>query len=156
MSTDFGPACGYTLLDRNAEGGLQPTPTDLAAWLARPEPALVPESCRAETRLPEALQRDPLRPVPPAELAAPKDADARENCAHFLALRDALVQAGTPEGWLLGLWRSGSIRVPPLLIDHGRGPGGADHGLPDPHTDMDSLKSSMPLLVRAFDLMRIG
>jgi hypothetical protein len=80
VSTDFGPACGYTLLDRNAEGWLQPTPAYLAAWLARPELALVPESCRAETRLHEALQRDLLRPVPPAELAGPKGADERENC----------------------------------------------------------------------------
>lgn len=117
MHPDFWPACGYTLLERNADGWCVPTPAYLAAWLARPELALVPESCRAETRLHEALRQDPLRPVPPAELAALKDADARENYAHFLALRDALVQAGTLEAWLLGLWRSGHIRVPPLFID---------------------------------------
>ncbi len=117
MTPDFWPACGYSLLERNAQGGLMPTPAWLAAWLARPELALVPESCRAETRLHEALKRDPLRPVPPAELAALKDADARENYAHFLALRDALVQAGTLEGWLLALWRSARITVPPLFID---------------------------------------
>ena len=114
---DFWPACGYTLLQPNAQGWLQPTPAWLAAWLARPELALVPESCRAETRLHEALRADPLRPVPAKELAALKDADARENYAHFIALRDALLQAGTLEGWLLSLWRSGSIRVPPLFID---------------------------------------
>lgn len=117
MTTDFWPACGYTLLERNADGWLQPTPAYVAAWLARPELALVPESCRAETRLHQALQGDPLRPVPPAELAALKDADARENYSHFLALRNALVQAGTLEGWLLGLWRGGRITVPPLFID---------------------------------------
>lgn len=117
MNPDFWPACGYTLLQRNPEGWLQPTPAWLAAWLARPELALVPESCRAETRLHQALAADPLRPVPANELAALKDADARENYGHFLALRDALLQAGTLEAWLLGLWRSGSIRVPPLFID---------------------------------------
>ncbi len=117
VTPDFWPACGYTLLDHNAEGWLLPTPAYLAAWLARPELALVPESCRAETRLHEALQRDPLRPVTAAELAALKDADARENYAHFLALRNALLQAGTLEGWLLGLWRGGRITVPPLFID---------------------------------------
>lgn len=117
VTSDFWPACGYTLLDRNAEGWLLPTPAYLAAWLARPELALVPESCRAEMRLHQALQRDPLRPVPPAELAALQDADARENYSHFLSLRDALVQAGTLEGWLLALWRSGRITVPPLFID---------------------------------------
>lgn len=117
MSSDFWPACGYSLLQTNSQGWLQPTPGWLAAWLGRPELALVPESCRAETRLHQALRDDPLRPVLPRELAALKDADARENYAHFIALRDALVQAGTLEGWLLGLWRSGSIRVPPLFID---------------------------------------
>jgi len=117
VTTDFWPACGYTLLERNTEGWLQPTPAYVAAWLARPELALVPESCRAETRLHQALQRDPLRPVPPAELAALKDADARENYSHFLSLRDALLQAGTLEAWLLGLWRSGRVTVPPLFID---------------------------------------
>ncbi len=117
MTQDFWPACGYTLLERNPQGWCVPTPAYLAAWLARPELALVPESCRAETRLHRELQRDPLRPVPPAELAALKDADARENYAHFLNLRDALLQAGTLEGWLLALWRGGHIRVPPLFID---------------------------------------
>jgi len=117
LNPDFWPACGYTLLEHNSEGWCVPTPAYLAAWLARPELALVPESCRAETRLHEALRRDPLRPVPPAELLALKDNDARENFAHFLALRDALVQAGTLEAWLLGLWRSGHVRVPPLFID---------------------------------------
>ncbi|RVU45270.1 DUF6352 family protein [Rubrivivax rivuli] len=117
MNPDFWPACGYTLLQRNPQGWLQPTPAWLGAWLARPELALVPESCRAETRLHQALAADPLRPVPAAELAALKDADARENYGHFLALRDALLQAGTLEAWLLGLWRSGSIRVPPIFID---------------------------------------
>jgi Family of unknown function (DUF6352) len=117
VTTDFWPACGHTLLDTNAEGWLVPTPAYLAAWLARPELALVAESCRAETRLHEALQRDPLRPVPAAELAALQDADARENYTHFLALRNALLQAGTLEAWLLGLWRSGRVTVPPLFID---------------------------------------
>ncbi len=117
MTTDFWPACGYSLLERTTQGWCAPTPAYFAAWLARPELALVPESCRAEMRLHDALRRDPLRPVSPAELAALQDADARENYAHFLALRDALVHAGTLEGWLLALWRSGRITVPPLFID---------------------------------------
>lgn len=115
--SDFWPACGHTLLQRSPQGWLQPTPAWLAAWLARPELALVPESCRAEIKLHEALAADPLRPVGPRDLAALKDADARENYTHFISLRDALLQAGTLEAWLLALWRSGSIRVPPLFID---------------------------------------
>ena len=114
---DFWPACGYTLLQRGPEGWLQPTPAWLAAWLARPELALVPESCRAEIKLHQSLTADPLRPVTARELAALKDADARENYTHFINLRDALLQAGTLEAWLLTLWRSGPVRVPPLFID---------------------------------------
>ncbi|HRD96950.1 MAG TPA: DUF6352 family protein [Rubrivivax sp.] len=95
----------------------KPTPAYLAAWLARPELALVGESCRAEIALHEALRRDPLRPVPARDLAALQDADARENYGHFLGLRDALLQAGTLQGWLLQLWRQGAVRVPPLFID---------------------------------------
>ncbi len=114
---DFWPACGYRLLQRSPQGWLQPTPAWLAAWLARPELALVPESCRAETRLHESLAADPLRPVGARDLAALQDADARENYTHFIALRDALLQAGTLEAWLLALWRSGAVRVPPLFID---------------------------------------
>ena len=114
---DFWPACGYTLLKRGPQGWLQPTPAWLAAWLARPELALVAESCRAEIKLHERLAADPLRPVGPRELVALEDTDARENYGHFIALRDALLQAGTLEAWLLALWRGGTIRVPPLFID---------------------------------------
>jgi hypothetical protein len=114
---DFWPDCGHALLQADERGWLRPTPAYLAAWLARPELALVPESCRAEIALHEALKREPLRPVAPKELAALKDADARENYGHFIALRDALLQAGTLQAWLLQLWRGGPIRVPPLFID---------------------------------------
>jgi Family of unknown function (DUF6352) len=116
-STDFWPSCGHALLARQAQGWLVPTPAWLGAWLDRPELALVPESCRAETTLHEALRADPLRPVAAAELQALADADAQENYGHFLALRDGLLAAGTLEAWLLALWRGGPIRTPPLFID---------------------------------------
>ena len=117
VTPDFWPACGYTLLQRTAQGWLVPTPAWLAAWLDRPELALVAESCAAEIALHRALSSDPLRPVPASELAALADADARANYGHFLALRDALLHAGSLEGWLLALWRGGRIHVPPLFID---------------------------------------
>ena len=117
MTFDFWPDCGHHLLQADERGWLQPTPAYLAAWMARPELALVPESCRAEAALHEALRRDPMRPVPARELAALQDADARDNYTHFISLRDALLQAGTLQGWLLQQWRQGPIRVPPLFID---------------------------------------
>jgi hypothetical protein len=113
---DFWPDCGHALLGRNAQGWLVPTPDYIAAWLARPELALVDESCAAETRLHHALRQDPLKPVSAQDLAVLADADARENYTHFIALRHALLQAGTLEGWLLALWRGGDVRVPPLFV----------------------------------------
>lgn len=117
VSTDFWPACGHVHLARQAQGWLVPTPAWFLAWLDRPELALVPESCRAEIALHEALRRDPLRPVSAADLQALADADARENHGHFLALRDGLLAAGTLEAWLLALWRTGVVNTPPLFID---------------------------------------
>jgi len=117
MSIDFWPACGFSRLVSNAQGWLVPTPAWLSAWLERPELALVPESCGAETTLHHALRSDPLRAVSTAQLRALKDADAQENYGHFLALRDGLLAAGTLEAWLLALWRAGNIRTPPLFID---------------------------------------
>lgn len=118
VTQDFWPACGYTLLERDeVQGWLRPTPAYIGAWLSRPELALVPESCRAEIALHEALRSDPLRPVTVGELARLADADARENYAHFLALRESLLQAGTLQAWLLKLWREGNAGTPPLFID---------------------------------------
>lgn len=114
---NFWPSCGYERLQPTAEGRLALTPDYLRLVLARPELALVPESCAAERRLHRALHDDPLHTVAPAALARLKDADARENYTHFLNWRDALRQAGTLEAWYLQLMRSGRISIPPLFID---------------------------------------
>ncbi len=115
--TDFWPGCGHRHLQLNDQGQLLPTPAWWRHWLARPELALVPDSCAAEARLHAALQADPLRPVAPAELAAVQDADTRENHRLFLALRDGVVAAGTLEAFYAGLFRQGAIQLPPLFID---------------------------------------
>ncbi len=114
---NFWPSCGYDRLQVNDQGWLAVTPDYLRLFLDRPELALVPESCKAERRLHQALRDDPLRQVPPEELARFKDADARDNYRFFLSLRDALVSAGTLETWYLELMRSGRITLPPLFID---------------------------------------
>ncbi len=114
---DIWPEAGHAHLAPNDNGWLLPTPAYIAHWLARPELALVAESCKAERALHRALQADPLRPVTPAELQALRDPDARESYGHVLALRDGLLQAGSLEGWLLALFRSGRVTVPPLFID---------------------------------------
>ncbi len=114
---NFWPSCGYDRLQTRADGRLAVTPDYLRHWLDRPELALVPESCKAERQLHQALRDEPLRAVDAAALARVKDADARENYRLFLALRDGLLSAGTLEDWYLQLMRSGRIEIPPLFID---------------------------------------
>lgn len=114
---DFWPACAHALLTRNAQGWLLPTEAWLRTLYARPELALVDESCPAEIALHQALHEAPARSFSTQDLAALRDADARENWGHVLAFRDALVAAGSFEGWLLALFRSGHITVPPVFID---------------------------------------
>ena len=114
---ELWPGAGHVLLGVDHAGGLLPTPAYLHHLLQRPELALVEESCRAERALHRALQQDPLHRVTPAALRALGDPDARESYGHFLALRDALLQAGTLQAWLLALFRGGRITVPPLFID---------------------------------------
>lgn len=114
---DFWPDCGFTWLERNARGWLVPTAAYVQWLLARPELALVPESCAAEIALHESLAAQPLRAVPPPELQALEDADARENYVVFLRFRDALCAAGTLESYYLQLMRGGSVNVPAVFID---------------------------------------
>ncbi|SDZ75685.1 MULTISPECIES: DUF6352 family protein [Acidovorax] len=116
-STDFWPPCGFHALVRNARGWLVPTETYFQWILARPELALVPESCAAEMALHQSLATSPLRPVAPQELAVLADDDARENYAVFLHFRDALVSAGTLEAYYLQLMRGGAINIPAVFID---------------------------------------
>jgi hypothetical protein len=103
--------------ERNARGWLLPTAAVLRRLLQRPELALVPESCAAEQALHAALQADPARAVTATELAAVRDADARDNYALFLRFRAALLAAGTLEGGYLQMLRAGKVDFPPLFFD---------------------------------------
>jgi hypothetical protein len=114
---DFWPSSGFGRLRRNARGWLEPTDEYLRLFLARPELALVPESCAAERALHAALVEHPARVVSAVELDALVDDDARANYRLFLAFRDALLAAGTVEAYYLGLFRAGRIDIPPLFVD---------------------------------------
>jgi hypothetical protein len=114
---DFWPSCGFQQLRRNARGWLEVTPEYLRLFLARPELALVPESCRAEIRLHKALLDSPLRPVPAPELQRIKDEDARHNYTVFLSFRDGLLACGSLERYYQSLFEQGTIRIPPVFID---------------------------------------
>ena len=114
---NFWPSSGFGQLRRNARGWLAISDDYLRLYLARPELALVPESCAAEQALHEALLAAPARALAPGELDAVQDADARGNYALFLRFRDGLLAAGTLEAYYLGLIRSGAVTVPPLFVD---------------------------------------
>ena len=115
--SDFWPHCGFHSLARDARGWLVPAEAYFQWILARPELALVPESCAAEMALHQSLAVSPLRPVAPQELTALADDDARANHAVFLRFRDALVNAGTLEAYYLQLMRCGAVNVPAVFID---------------------------------------
>lgn len=109
--------CGFALLERTPRGWLSPTDAYWRLWLARPELALVEESCPAEQALHAALTASPTRPVRAAELEAFEDDDARANHRLFLAFRDAVVAAGSLEAAYAGFFKAGAISVPPLFLD---------------------------------------
>jgi Family of unknown function (DUF6352) len=117
MHHDFWPLCGFDGLQRTPAGTLQPTDAYWRWLLARPELVLLPESCPTERRLHGALQATPTRAVPPAELQAIKDPDAKSSYTFFLRFRDGMLQAGTLEAYYTQLMRSGSITIPPLFIN---------------------------------------
>ena len=114
---DIWPSSGFAQLQHNARGWLVPTNDYLRLFLARPELALVEESCAAETALHSALHEAPTQIVSHARLNTIADTDARANYALFLRFRDGLLKAGTLEAYYLGLLRSGSIDIPPLFMD---------------------------------------
>ena len=140
---DFWPTSGFRELRRDARGWLVPSDDYLRRFLALPELALVGESCAAERSLHDRLQAAPAAPVDPAALDALADADARRNYALFLRFRDALIAAGTLEGWYLALFRAGTIDIPPLFVD--RVAEAIVHGLVDGCDD--------PFEVRAAELL---
>jgi hypothetical protein len=113
------PSSGHQHLKANAQGWLQSTPAYWRHWLARPELALVPESCRAERALHGQLLQQPLLRVTDLQLATLADADVVQNWRHFLALRDAVESAGSLQAWYLALLRGGPVTVPPLFVDLG-------------------------------------
>lgn len=96
---------------------LRPTDDWLRTLLALPELALVDDSCAGEIALHEALVESPSRAVAQAELDAVQDADARANHAMYLALRDALLAAGTLEAYYLALMRSGQVTIAPVFVE---------------------------------------
>jgi hypothetical protein len=112
---DFWLSCGHHLLDRDTAGNLLVTDDFLKVYLARPELVPPPEACAAEHRLHDTLLSDPRSPVTPSQIAAIRDADARENWEVIIGWRDHLVKHRTLEAAYLEIIRH-NIRFPQLLV----------------------------------------
>jgi hypothetical protein len=113
---DFWVASGHHLCDRDSDGRIHATPDLWRAFCARPELMPPPEACEAERRLHAALLTDPLRAVPPEEIAAMEDADARENWQVFLTFRDRVMAQPNLEAAWLKLYAEGVQGIPPLFL----------------------------------------
>jgi hypothetical protein len=114
---EFWVSSGHHLTRRTEGGGLLVTDELLLAYLARPELLPPEEACDRERALHAALLADPRRPVPPAEIEALEDPDARENWALMIAYRDRLAAAPTVEAAYLDLVRRGVGPIPPLFLN---------------------------------------
>jgi hypothetical protein len=113
---DFWPSSGYRLLTKGSDGRLTVSDDFLRRYLTRPELSPIPESCRAELALHDALLANPRRVVAPDELAAVQDADARENYGIWLRFRTRLLAAPSLEAAYVGLFRGDGVDVPPLFV----------------------------------------
>ena len=113
---DYWPSCGYRLLAKGGDGRLTVTDDFLRGYLTRPELSPIPESCAAEFALHDALLADPRRAVPPADLVAMADPDARENYGIWLRFRARLLAANSLEAAYAGLFRGDGVDVPPLFV----------------------------------------
>jgi Family of unknown function (DUF6352) len=113
---DFWPSCGYRLLTQGGDGRLTVTDDFLRSYLTRQELAPIPESCRAEIALHDALLDSPRKAVAPDAIAAIVDPDARENYEIWLRFRSRLLAANSLEAAYLGLFRGDGVDVPPMFV----------------------------------------
>jgi hypothetical protein len=114
---DFWQSCGYHLLARADDGRHVVTDEYLRTYFARPELALVGESCAAERALHARLLETPRAAVSEQEIEAIADEDARENYRVMLRFRGQLLAAPTLEAFYFDLFRD-DIAVPPPFIHH--------------------------------------
>lgn len=114
--TDFWRSCGYSLLERGADGRLIVTDDYLRAYFARPELAPVEGSCADERALHAALMQNPRLAVEERRIAAIRDDDARENYRVMLRFRAQLLAAPSLEAFYCGLFQR-DVAVPPLFVD---------------------------------------
>jgi len=110
------PDSAFGRVRRNAAGRLVVTDALLRDWLARPELALVEDSCDAERALVSSLLGEPARIVSHEEIASIADADARDNWFAFIAFRDRVLARPDIESAWLELFLDGLSGIAPLFV----------------------------------------
>jgi len=113
---DFWPACGYRLLEQDADGHLVVTDEFLRYLLERPELAPIASSCPAEIALHDQLLETPRADIAPATLQALQDTDAADNYAVWLRFRARMLAAPTLEGSYMALFQGEGVDVAPVFV----------------------------------------
>jgi hypothetical protein len=113
---DYWRHCGYSLLDKTADGHLVVSDEFLRSMLQRPELAPAPGSCEHELALHEHLVAQPRAEVGEQELAVLTDEDARSNFAVWLRFRRRLLAHPTLEASYVALFQGEGVDVPPVLV----------------------------------------
>lgn len=115
---DFWLSSGFHRLTHDQEGYLAVTDEYLCAYLERPELRPSDDADPGERALHDKLRAAPQAAVTARELAALADADARDNYRVFLDLRDRLIACGSLEKAYLSLFKTRSVALPALMLDH--------------------------------------
>lgn len=115
---DFWLSSGFHRLERDAAGHLTVTDDFFRAYLERPELRPAEEAEPGERALHDKLRAAPRADVTAGELAAIADADTRDNYRVFLGLRDRLIAGGTLEKTYLTLFKTETVALPALMLDH--------------------------------------
>lgn len=114
--TNYWANSAYKTLAISPDRQLLVTDDFLRTYMARPELALVPESCPAERALHQRLIDNPRAEVVEADIAAMADEDIQENYRVWLRYRARLLSASSLEGFYMGLFKGEGVDVPPLFI----------------------------------------
>lgn len=114
--TNYWANSAYGTLAVSPDCQLLVTDDFLRTYMARPELALVPESCPAERALHQRLTENPRAEVVEAEIAAIADEDIQENYRVWLRYQARLLSASSLEGFYMSLFKGEGVDVPPLFI----------------------------------------
>lgn len=114
--TNYWANSAYKTLAISPDRQLLVTDEFLRTYMARPELALVPESCPAERALHQRLTDNPRVEVVEADIAAMADEDIQENYRVWLRYRARLLSASSLEAFYMSLFKGEGVDVPPLFI----------------------------------------